>query len=73
LLQDRVVRYGFGALPNSDAVFQWRSVHATFYTPMDLRAFPFDTQQLLIQVNLCCAPLAVRLQSSSALWYASDL
>jgi hypothetical protein len=50
LSQDRVVRYGLGAVPNSDAVFQWRSVHATFYTPMDLRAFPFDRQQLLIQV-----------------------
>jgi hypothetical protein len=50
-LQDRVVRYGFGAIPDSDAVFQWRSVHATFYTPMDLRAFPFDRQQLLIQVR----------------------
>lgn len=49
--QDRVLRYGFGAIPGSDAVFQWRSVHATFYTPMDLRAFPFDRQQLLIQVR----------------------
>jgi hypothetical protein len=28
LPQDRVVRYGFGFDPNSDAVFQWRSVHA---------------------------------------------
>jgi hypothetical protein len=32
-------------------VFQWRSVHASYYTPMDLRAFPFDRQQLLIQVG----------------------
>lgn len=45
------MRYGFGTIPGSDAVFQWRSVHASFYTPMDLRAFPFDTQQLLIQVQ----------------------
>jgi hypothetical protein len=51
LPQDRVVRYGFGFDPNSDAVFQWRSVHATYFTPMDLRAFPFDRQQLLIQVG----------------------
>ncbi|WIA38828.1 hypothetical protein OEZ86_002108 [Tetradesmus obliquus] len=52
LPQDRVLRYGFGAIPGSDAVFQWRSVHATFYTPMDLRAFPFDRQQLLIQMEV---------------------
>lgn len=51
LPQDRVVRYGLGFDPASDAVFQWRSVHATYYTPMDLRAFPFDRQQLLIQVG----------------------
>jgi hypothetical protein len=75
-LQDRVVRYGFGSIPNSDAVFQWRSVHATFYTPMDLRAFPFDRQQLLIQVRhfpvlcravcvcVCSASLAVVFDSS---------
>uniref|UniRef100_A0A383VCS9 Neurotransmitter-gated ion-channel ligand-binding domain-containing protein n=1 Tax=Tetradesmus obliquus TaxID=3088 RepID=A0A383VCS9_TETOB len=52
LPQDRVLRYGFGAIPGTDAVFQWRSVHATFYTPMDLRAFPFDRQQLLIQMEV---------------------
>lgn len=49
--QDRVVRYGAGIIPDTDAVFQWRTVHATYYTPMDLRAFPFDRQQLLIQVK----------------------
>jgi hypothetical protein len=30
--QDRVVRYGLGTIPNTDAVFQWRSVHAVYYT-----------------------------------------
>ncbi|KAF8059117.1 hypothetical protein HT031_005289 [Scenedesmus sp. PABB004] len=52
LPQDRVVRFGFGTMPDSDGVFQWRSVHATYFTPMDLRAFPFDTQHLLIQMEV---------------------
>eukprot|EP00879_Flechtneria_rotunda_P032181 GHRR01035348.1.p1 GENE.GHRR01035348.1~~GHRR01035348.1.p1 ORF type:complete len:171 (+),score=11.48 GHRR01035348.1:36-548(+) len=51
LPQDRVARYGLGFDRTSDSVFQWRSVHATYYTPMDLRAFPFDKQHLLIQVR----------------------
>lgn len=52
-VQDRVVRYGFGWDPTSaeDAVFYWRSIHGIWYTPMDLRAFPFDRQNLLIQVG----------------------
>jgi hypothetical protein len=46
-----VVRYGFDYDRNGDAVFYWRSVHAIWYTPMDLRAFPFDQQNLLVQVG----------------------
>eukprot|EP00879_Flechtneria_rotunda_P014504 GHRR01015156.1.p1 GENE.GHRR01015156.1~~GHRR01015156.1.p1 ORF type:complete len:451 (+),score=130.85 GHRR01015156.1:966-2318(+) len=52
LPQDRVARYGLGFDRTSDSVFQWRSVHATYYTPMDLRAFPFDKQHLLIQMEV---------------------
>jgi hypothetical protein len=46
-----VVRYGFNYDRDGDAVFYWRSVHAVWYTPMDLRAFPFDYQNLLVQVG----------------------
>jgi hypothetical protein len=46
------VRYGFDYDRNGDAVFYWRSVHAIWYTPMDLRAFPFDQQNLLVQASV---------------------
>lgn len=41
------------ALCSGDGVFQWNSVLATYYTPMDLRAFPFDQQRLLVQASQC--------------------
>ncbi|KAI8474418.1 MAG: hypothetical protein J3K34DRAFT_456774 [Monoraphidium minutum] len=47
--QDVVARYGFGYDGSGAAVFQWRVVQATWYTPMNLRAFPFDRQHLKIQ------------------------
>jgi hypothetical protein len=42
--QDRVYRYGFGFDEKSSTVFYWTVVHATWYTPMNFRAFPFDNQ-----------------------------
>jgi hypothetical protein len=51
--QDRIVRYGieFGAGLNSSAVGFWAHVAGEFYTNLDFRAFPFDTQNLVIQIG----------------------
>ena len=50
-LQDRVIRYGIGW--NGDGgVFYWQSVNAEYFTPMDLRAFPFDYQNLLVEMQV---------------------
>ncbi|KAI8468377.1 MAG: hypothetical protein J3K34DRAFT_523004 [Monoraphidium minutum] len=52
LPQDRVMRYAFGWNPDGDNVWYWRSVHAVYYTSMDLRAYPFDHQTLLVQMEV---------------------
>ncbi|WIA37302.1 hypothetical protein OEZ86_014240 [Tetradesmus obliquus] len=52
LSQDRVVRWGLGFSKEGDGVFQWSSVLATYSTPLDMRAFPFDTQRLLVQMSV---------------------
>ncbi|KAI8466229.1 MAG: hypothetical protein J3K34DRAFT_434425, partial [Monoraphidium minutum] len=52
LPQDRVTRYAFGWNPEGDNVWCWRSVHAVYYTSMDLRAYPFDKQTLLLQMEV---------------------
>lgn len=58
LSQDRMVRYGLGFNTEEskeggdEYVFQWQVIHATWYTSMDLRAFPFDTQNLVIQMEV---------------------
>ena len=46
-----MVRFGLGWDPDGDGVFYWESVHAIYYVPMDLRAFPFDKQNLVVQVR----------------------
>ncbi|GBF94477.1 hypothetical protein Rsub_07011 [Raphidocelis subcapitata] len=48
---DRVLRYALGADQGTDAVYFWTAVLGTWYTPMSFRAFPFDTQELLIQLE----------------------
>ncbi len=45
------MRFGFG-WNSTGAVWSWRTIHATFTTAMDLRAFPFDTQVLGIQLEV---------------------
>ncbi|KAG7670060.1 hypothetical protein NADE_006303 [Nannochloris sp. 'desiccata'] len=51
--QDRVVRYGveFGEGVNSSAVGWWAHVAGEYYTNLDFRAFPFDSQNLIIQIG----------------------
>lgn len=53
LPQDRVLRWGFAldANPRGPGVAQWNVVHAVWYTPMDMRSFPFDRQVLSIQLE----------------------
>jgi hypothetical protein len=50
--QDRIVRYGieFGQGDNSSAVGWWSHVAGEYYTNFDFRAFPFDSQNLVVQV-----------------------
>jgi len=55
------VRYGIGADTKSDNVFYWTTIQGIWYTGMNLRAFPFDTQQLLVQLEVpqvSCQPRA---------------
>ncbi len=33
-------------------MWYWRNVHAIYYSGMNLRAFPFDSQQLLVQMEV---------------------
>ena len=51
--QDRIVRYAiqFGEGQNSSAVGWWAQVAGEYYTNLDFRAFPFDTQNLVIQIG----------------------
>ena len=46
------MRYAMGWNPEGDNVWYWRNVHAIYYTGMNLRAFPFDSQQLLVQMEV---------------------
>lgn len=50
--QDRVVRYGieFGNDLNPSAVGWWAHIAGEYYTNLDFRAFPFDSQNLVVQV-----------------------
>ena len=47
--QDRVVRYAIRQGENNSIAW-WAHVQGDFYTNFDFRAFPFDTQRLVIQV-----------------------
>jgi len=51
--QDRIVRYGieFGESLNSPAVGWWAHIAGEFYTNLDFRAFPFDSQNLIVQIG----------------------
>lgn len=53
LSQDRVVRYAvrFPENNSSTAVAWWAQVHGKFYNPFLFKAFPFDSQRLIIQVS----------------------
>lgn len=49
--QDRVVRYGITFGPgNSSAVAWWAQCSGEFFTNLIFKAFPFDSQKLLIHV-----------------------
>jgi hypothetical protein len=56
------VRWGVGwdASGESDHVFWWRSVNGQYYSPFNLRAFPFDKQSLTIQLEVPQASCADR-------------
>lgn len=47
--EERVLRYGIRA--DGPAVAWWTHVEGTFYTSMSFKAFPFDTQRLIMQVS----------------------
>jgi hypothetical protein len=46
-----MVRYGMGT-GDGDNVFYWSTIRGVWYTGMDLRAFPFDRQELLVQMEV---------------------
>lgn len=50
--QDRLVRYGirFPDDNSSDAVAWWAHVQGQFYTGLGFKAFPFDRQELFVEV-----------------------
>jgi hypothetical protein len=52
LSQDRVMRWGVNLDPRSDAVAWWAIIMGTFIASFDLRAFPFDTQRLHVQMEV---------------------
>ena len=48
--QDRVDRYSI-TVDQNNAVSWWATVQADFFTNLEFKAFPFDQQQLIVQVS----------------------
>lgn len=46
------MRWGVNIEPNSDAVAYWSIILGTFMASFDLKAFPFDTQRLHVQMEI---------------------